>query len=180
MRLTNNDRTSVLQRALDHAFLERKNKLKKDEDALARSAYEKLFPKKTRDALAALPSVWLRQDNCLMFSFRGLHAQLCLIESHTLPIPYDSRRLGEVSDEATHAAFLKLQGELGDYNRAYKEAKSGIWEMLLRFGTLKTLREGWPDGAKFYDHLKPREDALVPALQVSKINEMLGLKVGGK
>lgn len=177
LRLTKQDRESVLTKALDDAFAKQREELSREENKLGRDCYSFLFADKVRKTAAALPSGWLREDSCLRINFRGMQTVLNIQGSVKVPSNrYNCNSLGQILDEDLNARFLSFSAK-GDKFKAEKAAAAiALSALLERMTTLKQLQEGWPEGAKFYAHLKPREETKVPALQIATINQMLGLR----
>lgn len=175
MRLTNSDRDQVRDKAINFAFEARKKELQNEENELGLACYRSLFPIKTRKAAEAMPENWLRSDSCLRFSIRGMNVVLNLTNPVPVPHSFNCHRLGEVSDDTLFDRFQALEGAREDFKRAKTEAFNSVGALLYRAGTLKSLKESWPEGERFYAHLTPRESASLPAIQIEVINSMLGL-----
>lgn len=176
LRLTKHDRSDVVDRAIAFAFEKRRTELSAEEDALGHAVYDHLFPEKVRKAAKALPSNWLRSDTCLRITFRGMQTVLNISEG--LKVPSEERfchSLGQVLDEELNDRFLKLEARKEDFKSERRTVEANITAVLDRMFTLKQLQESWPEGAAFYEHLRPRESAPVPALQITAINSALGL-----
>src|ERR1700728_3105983 len=146
MRLTNSDRDQVRDKAISFAFEARKKELENEENELGLACYRSLFPVKTRKAAEAMPEKWLRMDSCLRFSIRGMKIMLNL--SRAVPVPHslNCQRLGEVSDDDLFSRFQSLESAKDDFNRAKSEAFNSVGALLYRAGTLKSLKESWPEG----------------------------------
>lgn len=175
-RLTKSDRDSVRLRAVAFAFEAREKALAEEEDAIGRAAYALIYPEKVRKLASQLPEHWLRDDNCLRIAFAGMQDNLKLISGVRVPSNrYCCSRLGDVSDEALCARFLKFKSDKDDLTRAKNEADANVAALLDRFGSMRTMQENWPEGKQFYEHLAPRASASVPAIQITSLNKMLGL-----
>lgn len=178
LRLTQADRESVRDRAIDAAFGERRKAIIAEEETFAQECFEHLFPASVRKAANSLPEGWLRQDKCLRFSFSGMQTTLNCSAPVRVPSgqSYGCHRLGEISDDSLRGRFHQIQSAKDDLKKTESEASLKLFAMLSRFFTLGTLKEGWPDGERFYSHLKPRKGASVPAIQVADINKLLGIR----
>ena len=61
-----------------------------------------------------------------------------------------------------------------------KTAEAQLKSLLYSVNSLKQLEEAWPEGEQFYRYLKdyvPEGAPGVPAVLISKINDMLGLPI---
>lgn len=177
LRLTKIDRDSVVNLAVKAAFEKRDAALKKQESELGIAAYEFLFPEKVRKIARTMPEGWLHEDSCLRVTFRGMQTTINTLKSVRVPTKnsYGCRTLGAINDEDLSDRFLKLEGDKENIKAERNQLSNNLHALLDRMGTLKQLSEGWPEGAKFYAHLTPREAAPVPAIQISDINKALGL-----
>jgi hypothetical protein len=178
VRLTNQDRDSVVKAAIQESFTERHRALKAEEDRLARRCYDTVFPASVRKAAASMPAGWLRSDTCLRFNVGGLNIRLD-IAGDGLRVPsqqWNCERLGNVADEALIVevqAFLQARDGL----KAEREkAQQSLKALLYSVTTLKALRDLWPEGEPFFRGLASKTGAPgLPAPQITELNAMLGL-----
>ena len=175
-RLTNADRDGVVKRAMDHTFGTRAQMLSAEEHRIGMAAYEIAVPKVERQAVANLSERWLRTDGCLWFRFD--FRQVVLNVSPQVVVPsrhHYCEDLGLVSDAELIGAYEKLEADRQVLKADRERAEVSLKALVCRFQSLRQLREAWPEGEAFYAHLKPREDAMVPAVQIEDLNKMLGL-----
>lgn len=180
-RLTKSDRDSVRERAVKFAFAAREQSLAEEEDAIGRATYAVIYPEKVRKAASQLPDGWLVEDACLRLSFRGMQDTIRLISGVRVPSNrrYGCNRLGDIADEPLSDRFLKLKAAKEDLTRERGEADRNIVALLDRFYSMEMMQKSWPEGARFYEHLRPRESSSVPAIQITSLNKMLGLPSEG-
>lgn len=178
LRLTNHDRRIVVEKAITVAFGDRHATLKLEEHRLAVDSYEFIVPERIRKQANALPDHWLRRDTCLRFVFGFKTMVLNLDDKNGLAVPSQNSycyAIGTIADEKLNERFNTLVGKKEDLEQEEDSLKTSLGEMLSRVYTLKQLREGWPEGEKFYEHLRERNHSLLPALPMDTINKALGL-----
>lgn len=176
LRLTNMDREGVVERAINHAFGARAAALEAEENRIGMAAYDIAVPKAERQAAAKLSERWLRTDGCLKFRFDFRKVTLHVSPKVLVPSrSYSCEDLGLVQDVELIAAYEKLQADRGTLKADRERAETGLKALIGRVSTLRQLRETWPEGETFYAHLKPRDEASVPAVMVDDLNRMLGL-----
>lgn len=183
VRLTNDLRQIIVNKAIAHAFDPKLSKLKESEDALGREAYAAVFTKAETDKVALVPENWIRRDKCLQFNVGGLHIRLEL-QGDGLPVPY---RIGDYAGYSCKTLGVIEAGDLCDRIRAHasaceqhrndrRTAAKAVEGMLAKVSTLKKLREVWPEGERFYAQYEKAKEAL-PTIRVDEINAALGLAV---
>lgn len=181
VRLTNDLREIIANRAVKHAFDPKFKAWKDEEDKLAREAYGAIFPAAELAAIAKIPSNWVRHDNCLRFNVGGLRIAL-RVQGDGLAVPY---RIGQYSGYGCHELGVIQPGDLCDRIRkhvsaveaeksAMHRANAQLKAMLAKISTLKKLREIWPEGQQFYAQYEEVKASL-PAIRVDEINAALGL-----
>lgn len=176
LRLTNSDVEGVVKRAMAHALTEREAGIKAAEHSLGMKAYEFAMPVEDRMWAKKLPEKWVRRDSCLRFHLDFRHVVLHVDPPVVVPSAnYNCHSLATISDVEIIAAFEKLEGEKSTFKADRERMSASLYALVRRASTLKKLREMWPEGEQFYAHLKPREEAQVPAVQVEDVNRMLGL-----
>ena len=176
-RLTNDMREAIAHAAVWHKFDPLKKKLDDMEDTLAREAYAAIIPADELKALEGVPPRWLNHNSSVTVSAGGYNIQLSLKEGTQLPVPRNGAfRLGALP-----------HGDLCDRARAHANAQETLRNerrnafyatqtLLASVTTFKALRAAWPDGETFYKKFEGAVPAsTLPAVQVAKVNEMLGL-----
>ncbi|MGU3286501.1 Nmad5 family putative nucleotide modification protein [Methylobacterium mesophilicum] len=179
VRLTKDDRRSILRSALAPVFDKRAEDLDAQEDGLGRRCYDAVFPKPVREQAVAMPEAWLRRDSCLRFSVAGMQ-MVFRLKDDGVPVPGNHGsycyRLGTVTDPKTVEAVRAWQSAKDDLASERSKAEAALKALLDSAYTVKALREAWPEGEAFYRHLdNTPPKAGLPAPLVSEINAMLGL-----
>lgn len=176
-RLTNGMRDVIIDAAVAFKFDPIKKELGDTEDALAREAYAAIIPASEIKALKGVPERWLNYTKHLSINAAGYNVPLTLKEGAMLPVPRTSAfRLGDLP----HGVLCDRIREHGHAKEAYiserKKARQAASTLLSSVTTLKALRAAWPDGETFYKQFEGAFPAsTLPAVQVAKVNEMLGL-----
>lgn len=186
LRLNKTDREEILNRALSdvrNKIGKEREEAKKEERQIAELAYDLVFSKELRMAVAKvekLRSGFMRHDNCLRFSFRGMQTTLKLGDNHPgLPVPMSGgycSNLGSITDETLIARWQAHEGNKKGIEERVVQARQVLWALLARSKTLAELEDSWPEGKPFYSLLQPKEKAQLPAVQVDEVNRLLGLK----
>lgn len=183
-KLTKYSREAIARRAVAHAFDPRQAELAKLEDALAREAYNLIFPDAEQKLVSKVPSNWFRLDACLQFNVGGQRITLN-VEGDGLPVPY--RMKGDRSGSYNcHIIGVIEHGELCDRIQAHaqlvdtvkserRQALRATEAMLEAVTTTGKLKEVWPQGEQFYADYEDRPAPALPAVRVDEINAILGL-----
>lgn len=187
VKLTKIMREAIARRAINASFDPKAQALAQEEDRLAREAYEACYTADEREQADAIPKYWLRRDPCLNFNVGGFRIRLCTITDH-LPVPYQAKGdgYGGYSCHPSHGTIT--EGDLHDRIRAHAvagealkqsrvETERRLLAMLSSVGSLKKLREVWPEGEAFYSQYEVKPVALPPAIRMDEINAALGLPV---
>jgi hypothetical protein len=178
MRLTIADRAGIVSRAVAEAFHARREKALKQEAALTERAYKRLFPASVRSQVAEMPEGWVVEQKALKFVVSGLTFRVHGAQAFRLPLKnyYNNETAGSVVDDALRDALTTHFDAKKVIEDEASKVKQNLEAILSRAMTFRQLRDMWPEGKRFYDHLKPRAAAPVPAVQIQDINAALGLK----
>lgn len=177
-RLTNMDRSDIVERAMAFTFSKMEQDLKSLEGTLARAAYESVFPATIRKQAYVMPDGWLRRDGCLRFNVVGMDIRLNLEEGKEVPVPYNRQGCGRIGTIEAGELADKIQDFLARNEKLKKERhqlRHSLSAMLGQVNTLRALAAAWPQGQSFYECLNKEPAIRLPALQVSEINKMIGL-----
>jgi hypothetical protein len=175
-RLTKEMRESIAIRASNTSFLAEYEAIKKEEHKIGMALYEEAFDKKVRGQAARMPKHWMRQDGCLRFNCGGYDLTFTVKEAVPVPSSTHCARLANITGELAVTA-QKHAEKIQDLKKRNKDAQRALLAMLHGIGSIKQLKNAWPEGAEFYsmyDIESPK--AGVPAVQIAEINSMLGLK----
>jgi len=185
-RMTNDHRRIIGQAAISAAFNPQAEAMAEVEDGLARQAYAAIYSVEERSQADAMPSYWLRQDECLRYNVGGFRITLRTMRDH-LRVPYGEKgsRSGSYGCHTSHGTIEA--GELCDKIVAHANAKEALkakrgqterklFAMLGSMTSLKKLSEVWPEGLPFYQKFMTKNPAvMLPAIRTDEINAALGL-----
>jgi len=175
-KITKDLRERIAQKAANATYTPKKDELKKQEAKLAIEAYNHIFPKKIRDAVALVPDSWFRTCSCLRFNAAGWSVTLCAGKEMPTPHSAGCTNLGSLTGDIADKVqkFSQEKKTLEENHRAAYHKMVGFLE---QFTTFKKLEEAWPEGKKFYaEYNADRPKSGVPAVITKEINEMLGIK----
>lgn len=178
MKLTIKMREQIASDLMKHAFGAEKDKLTKAEGALAVKAYNEKYTNEQLAAMDVLGSTFLHTSG-------GME---CLVEREDVPGKYDYcylRFYDEASLVCSKGTYVKLSADLSEKVRAHLREKDKLNKLeestfasamgvLNSVTTVKRLVEVWPEVEAF----APKPEAAttnLPALQLDKINNILGL-----
>lgn len=186
MRLTNDVRDGIAYTAISQSFATRVAAFDAAEDALAKEAYNSLFPVAEQKLVAKVPTNWFRLDACLRFNVGGQRIELT-VAGDGLPVPYKPRGS---TDRGYHCNTLGAipAGDLCDRIQAHamakdnfrterRQAETAVKAMLNSVTTIGKLKEVWPEGAPFYAQIESATVISLPAIRASEVNAMLGLQI---
>lgn len=124
-----------------------------------------------------IPEKWLREDACLRFNCGGYSLTLRAKKAvRVASISYGCSQLGTVTGELADRAKAHAQATEG-LKRERAEGERALLALLSSVSTLAQLEKTWPEGKPFYQRfMQARPGSNLPAVQVSEINKMLGLK----
>lgn len=184
VKLTNFSREAIAKRAVEHSFAAREEAMASESDALAREAYDTLFPLAEQKLVAKIPENWVRLDQCLQFNVGGQAIRLD-VKGPGLPVPYKSKTGDSLGYGCNRLGVIE-PGDLCDRIQAHALAKHKLTEekraalratqsMLEAVTTVGKLAEVWPEGKDFYIQYVDRPAPQLPAVRVQEINQLLGL-----
>jgi hypothetical protein len=175
--LTNPLRAQIRNIALTHGFEKRLKALEESELQLTNNIWEALWGKH-REAIEALPKGWyLEMDDTrtIPFTIGGEHTYLKVNTKLRWPsITYNAFR---INDRQVVRMWHDHAEEKKKYDEEYRVAHATLDAMLKGYRTIESLRDGWPEGKAFYKNIErliPTPPGL-PAVQIVKLNEMLGI-----
>lgn len=175
-KLTNFMREQIKNAAVESIFEPKRKVIKKWEHKLAQKCYNSIYPLSLRKQADAMPKEWIRRDQCLRFNANGWTVELYAEE--VLPVPHSAqcRILGAVTGELGEEV-QKYSQDWESHKRERTAAGNKLRGFLTNFNTFKQLREGWPEGKKFYQaHDAETAKVPLPAIITQEINNLLGLK----
>lgn len=181
VRLTNAIRDGIVRRATEtqnKLFIEEKKNLEQEEHDLAMKLYREALDVGALKLANKLGEKWVKFDRCLRFNCAGY--DLYLRVKTPVPVP----RSSDCSRLANFAGAIAIEGQnfankKKDLDESNKRIRRAVEAMLYSCSTIKMLAQAWPEGKQFYemyDGVSAKSAAGLPAIQVSEINKMLGLK----
>lgn len=188
MRLNNAMKSSIVKKAMAHAFDKRYAAILKEDQALCKTFWlHKFGAAKLKHALALdEPFVYICKDAydhalphgiLLGWNVGGQHVQLHC----QLPIPRSigsaSGKFFVIKDEKLIARCREWQEDAQELEKERTKVQTTLDAMLQNIGTYTSLQKNWAEGSRFYRHL-PKEFPYrhqVPATLVSELNKSLGI-----
>lgn len=180
MKLSNDIRGTILDRALKHGFEKNRELLKRAEKAFGEMAYNDIYSKKVRDLMQALPTGYLPETSNLLCRFGSTEGRLSFEKEKRVPAKHD--RYSAVAkifpgDHKLTQQYLDLSKQQKELNAQYKETREQIKAILYSVTTLKRLQEVWPECEPFIKDMLITKKPALPAVPVKEVNKSLGLPV---
>lgn len=184
MRLNANVRAEIIRNATEKLRL-RELALCKTSDRLGLACYKIAVDAAVRKAAALMPDNWLEKTLTISFNVAG--QSVVLTCNPALPVParyrgsYGGQYLGKAITLTDHPELVRevreWQHDIEQFKQDKKVAEQTLHAMLKHVGSTDSLFKLWPEGKKFYSvpPLTPQVRTGVPAVQMQKLNEMLGL-----
>ena len=185
VRLKDSDRQQIIVKAQEAKYAERVKELQQEEEAIFWACFNATVPKDTAAKISDLSDTWIIKNSYAQVYIGG---RLVTFNSHTYTVDaYGYRRhkdifpvkrsgaYGHVDDRALIERCLKWESDKEDLGKAYIAVTHALNPLLDQCKTLRQLRTIWPEGEQFYDWLAPETKINLPAVQIEKINDMLGL-----
>lgn len=177
-RLTNDDRRTIRKRLLEHAFAKREAALLKEENVLAAAAYDRVYPKKIRDLMAALPEGFLSEDESIRATVDGRQFDLKFSEPrrgrHGSPHYTTAKFFNVLGDDALGTKILAHANAEKALKEEQDKASSNIRAALLAMTTVKQCIERWPEARVFVEDLE-KKPVTALAIPLRDLNRALGL-----
>lgn len=180
MKLSNDIRGTILDRALKHGFDKPRDLLKRAEKAFGEMAYNDIYSKKVRDMMQALPADYLPVTSSVLCRFGATEGRALFEKPKRVPTKHD--RYSAVAkifsgDHKLTQQYLELSQQQKDLNTRYKETREQIKAILDSVTTLKRLQEIWPECEPFIKDMLITKKPALPAVPVKEVNKSLGLPV---
>lgn len=183
VKLTNEMRAVIAKKAIAATFDPQDMALADAEHVLACEGYQAVYAEDVRAKAADLPAHWLRRDQCINYTVKGMRITLCTKDSH-FPVPYETRSGSR--GYHCHGSHGELTGDLGqkvfehatakeNLKAKRKEAMIKLLAMLGSVSTFGKLETVWPEGRQFYEAFLAQRVPLPPAVRTDEINAILGL-----
>jgi len=177
-RLTNDDRNVIRKRLIEHAFAKREEALLKAEHVLAAAAYDRIYPKKTRDLMAGLPDGFLQEESCVWANVNGQRVGLKLASERRVRRGYHGdtpdKCLNVLSDDALGIKILDHVKAEKALKEEMSKAKENVRAALSSMTTVKQCIERWPEARTFVEDLE-KKPVTALAIPLRDLNKTLGL-----
>ena len=186
VRIKDKDRNDIIQRALIARFEERYEALKAREIALFWNIFDACLPKEMATTIRTLSDKWIEKERSAKVLLGG---QLVFLDGTETVVDPDGRKYrrdvfprkrdgawGPVDDPVLVEQYRKIVSDQEDLSKERQSVYFALQPLLDQCKTLRQLRTIWPEGEEFYDWLAPEPKITLPAIQIEKINELLGLK----
>ncbi len=179
IRLTNDTRRLIANRAVEHGFAKREAAIVKEQHALAAKVYDRAYPAKTQKLMETLPKDILRESDTIYFHVGGQYRQVTLAAA---------KRMGHDRGDLKLAADDKLSEECFDFWRREKElraerdtARREANAVLRSVTTLEKLLKVWPEVVSFTQDIGVSGQQITAlAIPIKDLNVKLGLPPGSK
>lgn len=174
-KLTKGQKDLMKNAIVRHRFDIEEEKFKKQENSLGSKIYSDLFPKKQREAMAALPKGWLPTTSSLYVKFGGNYFHVDCPEN---VIPYDSRnnvlKVYEVSHDFSIEMEEIVQGRT-NLREEKRKLEAQITAIMDSVTTANKLKSVWPEISEFVDKFAPQGKKSLPAVVINDLNKKLNL-----
>jgi hypothetical protein len=178
-RITNDERSFIVSRAMEETFSQRELRLKKESNALAELAYDRIYPADEQRKMMELPAEYFHQQSTIYLYLPGKNKNDISVQL------LSSRRIAAI-DNTWKQPFWKIESENAISKRVAKY-ESDLNQLKLDRGTLKgeltsflrqitttnKLQELWPEGLAYYKKIIPEPTVNVPAIIPDIINKMM-------
>lgn len=185
MKLTNDMRTEIIERAVRGTFQKRELALKLENDALAMLVYDQLYPTDIQHQMGKLPDEFFKQTSIIYVqrttSCRESDlVRLDLISSRKISARDNEwkRPLWECSvvDNAITARIDKLMVKRRALENDQKNLRDSVRIMLKGITTMKRLAEEWPGGEKYYKDQLPTQPVVnLPAMRGEDVTRLMAV-----
>ncbi|KAF1025019.1 MAG: hypothetical protein GAK29_02188 [Acinetobacter bereziniae] len=179
-RLTKQLREAMLESMLHHAFNEKRAAAFKAKSICAEKMYSDIYGKHLT-AMESLPRGFLEKSSNFYISIAGRSYCVRLSEARLIGYKHDcSYHKAELyaGDEAIAIEYQKAVDACEDLESQRKQMTREITPVLESVHTFKKLWEVWPESKSLLEKFEVKPTiAILPAVQVNKLNVALGLPV---
>lgn len=179
-RLTKQLREAMLDSILSHAFGEKRADTLKIKNICAEKVYSDIYGKHLI-AMESLPKGFLAKSSIFYISIAGRSHIVRLSESRLIGNKHDNSYYKAklyAGDEAIAIEYQKAVDACDDLETQRKQMSREITPVLESVHTFKKLWEVWPESKSLLEKFEAKPAiAILPAVQVNKLNVALGLPV---
>lgn len=179
-RLTKQLREAMLDSILSHAFDEKRADTLKIKNICAEKVYSDIYGKHLI-AMESLPKSFLEKSSLFYISIAGRSHCVRLSEARLIGHKHDNSYYKAklyAGDEAIAIEYQKAVDACDDLETQRKQMSREITPVLESVHTFKKLWEVWPESKSLLEKFEAKPAiAILPAVQVNKLNVALGLPV---
>ncbi|WP_010114708.1 Nmad5 family putative nucleotide modification protein [Acinetobacter sp. P8-3-8] len=179
-RLTKSLREAMLETILSHAFDAKQKNAKQQEIIAGEKVYQDIYGSHLI-AMESLPKGFLEKSSYFYISIAGRSHCIRLSESRLVGCRHDNSYFKAklyVGDEAIAIEYQKAVDVCEDFDIKRKQMSREINPVLESVHTFKKLWEVWPESKSLLEKFEEKPTiAILPAVQVNKLNAALGLPV---
>lgn len=176
-RLTNQIRKSMISTVLDHAFIEKQKQAQSELNA----AGEALYMAHHGEYLATLellPSSFVYRSSRFDTNIAGQRHNIYFEEKRIMTHESSSSHVAFESDHPEAQAFLRADDKVEDISKQRNAMDREVNSVLESVNTFKKLWEVWPECKSLLEKFEQKPTiAILPAVQVNRLNAALGLPV---
>lgn len=167
-----------MDRIKEHAFVQRRKDLEREENALALQVYHDLHGLQNQALMDKLPSGWFELKSKLTVEIDFQTVRLSLKEQRKFAYRYSS---GIVKiyppNHDISRAYLEYKKVKDQLSNEEQKASHDARALLNSVTTLKKLLEIWPQVEPFVkDFWEQEKSAQLPALPIQSLNAMLNME----
>ncbi|WP_314339349.1 MULTISPECIES: Nmad5 family putative nucleotide modification protein [Acinetobacter] len=176
-RLTNQIRQSLLKTVLDHAFSEKQSKAKSDL-VLAGDALYLDHHGEHLKTMKKLPANFLYKQSRMDTNIGGQRHIVSLSESKLMSYESNCSRIVFEADNPVAISWLQANENVESLVKQRHAMECEVNAVLESVHTFKKLWEVWPESKSLLEKFEAKPAiAILPAVQVNKLNVALGLPV---
>ncbi len=181
-RLTKSLREAMLQTILSHAFDEKQKLANQAKTVAGEKVYQDIFGP-SLIAMESLPKGFLPSNRYFYIAIAGRSHTVYLSERRLTGVSHGERHGNKAKlyagDEQVAIDYQKAVELCDDLENQRESMSKEITPILESVQTFKKLWEVWPESKSLLEKFEEKPAiAILPAVQVAKLNTALGLPVG--
>ena len=177
-RLTKSLREAMVKTMLNHAFNAKQEAAEKNKGLAGEKVYQDVYGKHLI-AMESLPKGFLEKSSVFYISISGRSHCVRLSESRLVGYKHDNSYYKAklyVGDEAIAKEYQDAVEVCNDLDTQRRQMALEITPVLESVQTFKKLWEVWPESKSLLEKFEQKPAiAILPAVQVAKLNTALGL-----
>lgn len=178
-RLTKQLREKMLEAVLDHAFASKQQAANRELIAAGEKIYTDIYGAHLI-AMESLPNGFMNTGRYVYIAIAGQKHCVELSEKKKIGYSHDSRHSNSaklyVGDEPVAKEFMKAVEVVSDIKAQRSQMHREVNAVLESVHTFKKLWEVWPESKSVLEKFEDKPAiAILPAVQVDRLNSILGL-----